>query len=103
MNLQSDDRKRLDSQRSAAARFFAENYSREKRYLIIFERDFSRYLSSAEFLKSDDAKKVQVYYDFLGDFESLKEKMKEFRWSKEFLLENGIDFVSIKKLYFSVA
>ena len=36
-------------------------------------------------------------------FEGLKEKMKEFRWSKEFLLANGIDFVSIRKLYFSVA
>lgn len=101
--MRNEDRKRLDSQRSAAARFFAENYSREKRYLIIFERDFSRYLSSAEFLKSDDAKKVQVYYDFLCDFERLKDLMKEFRWSKEFLLENGIDFVSVRKLYFAVA
>lgn len=102
MNLQSEDRKRLDAQRCAAAQYFVKNYSREKRYLIIFERDFSRYLSSADFLKSEEAKNFQVYYDFLSDFEELKEKMKEFSWSKDFLKENGIDFREIKKLFFSV-
>lgn len=45
----------------------------------------------------------QFFYDFLVFFEDLKEKMKEFRWSKEFLSENGIDFVALKKLYFAVA
>lgn len=98
----NEDRKRLDSQRSQAAQFFARNYSREQRYLIILARDFEKYLSSAAFLQSDDAKSVQVYYDFLLDFERLKELMKEFRWSKEFLAENGIDFQAAKKLYFSV-
>lgn len=93
---------RLDSQRSQAARFFTRNYSRERRYLIILARDFEKYLSSAEFLKTEDAKSVQVYYDFLCDFERLKELMKEFRWSKDFLAENGIDFQAAKKLYFSV-
>ena len=102
MNLQSEDRKRLDAQRCAAAQYFVKNYSREKRYLIIFERDFSRYLSSADFLKSEEAKNFQVYYDFLSDFAELKEKMKEFSWSKDFLKENGIDFQEIKKLFFSV-
>jgi hypothetical protein len=103
MNLESDDRKRLDYQRSQAARYFVENYTREQRYLIIFERDFSEYLKSAAWLRTAEARNCQKYYDFLCDFERLKELMKEFRWSKEFLLENGIDFVSIKKLYFSVA
>ena len=98
----SDDRKRLDCQRSAAARYFVENYTREQRYLIIFERDFSEYLKSSEWLKTEDARNCQKYYDFLCDFERLKELMKEFRWSKDFLLENGIDFIAVRKLYFSV-
>lgn len=102
MNLQNEDRKRLDCERSQAARYFAERYSREERYLRIFARDFSRYLSSADYLRSSESRKVQVYYDFLLDFERLKELMKEFRWSKEFLLGHGIDFVAVRKLYFSV-
>jgi hypothetical protein len=28
--------------------------------------------------------------------------MAEFKWSKEFLKANGIDFVALKKLYYSV-
>lgn len=102
MKLRNEDRLRLDSQRSQAAQFFQKNYSREKRYLIIFERDFSNYLNSCEFLKSEQAKSVQIYYDFILDFERLKTLMKEFRWNKEFLRENGINFDEIKKLYFSV-
>lgn len=102
MNLQSEDRKRLDSQRSQAAHYFAERFSREERYLIIFQRDFEKYLSSAEYLRSEESKNVQFYFDFLCDFERLKELMKEFRWSKDFLKEKGIDFTEIKNLYFSV-
>lgn len=100
--MRNEDRKRLDSQRSAAARYLAEKYSREQRYLIIFARDFQKYLSSAEYLLSKDTDN-QYYFDFLTDFERLKEMMKEYRWSKEFLMENGIDFVSVRKLYFAVA
>ena len=37
------------------------------------------------------------------DFERLKTLMNEFRWSKDFLRENGIDFAELRKLYFSVA
>lgn len=99
----NEDRLRLDRQRTDAAKYFVEKYSREERYLEIFQRDFSCYLNSSEWLRSDDAKSYQRYFDFLCDFEELKEKMKEFRWTKEFLKENGIDFVSIKKLYFAVA
>lgn len=100
--MRNEDRQRLDSQRSAAARFFCENYTREQRYLIVFARDFANYLASADYLRERDTLH-QFYWDFLCDFVSLKEKMKEFRWSKEFLLANGIDFGAIKKLYFAVA
>lgn len=98
----NEDRKRLDSQRSAAARFFAERYDREMRYLLIFSRDFAQYLSSSEYLLKKDTSN-QFYFDFLLDFESLQMKMKEFRWSKEFLKLHGIDYGSIRKLYFAVA
>ena len=97
------DRQRLENERKAAIRYFRDNFSREQRYLISFERDFTEYLSSAAWLQSDEARKCQKFFDFQICFEGLKEKMKEFRWSKEFLLAHGIDFVSIKKLYFSVA
>jgi len=112
------DRKQLDVDRCRAAQFFCEKYSREKRYLIIFQRDLQSWLNSEKFLlglkqkissdenwlSSDEGiKQGQNYFDFLCSFEELKEKMKEFRWSKDFLLENGIDFVALKKLYFALA
>lgn len=97
------DRERLDSQRTAAARYFAENYSREQRYLIVFARDFAQYLASSSWLKSEEAKQSQKFYDFFCDFEDLKSKMKEFSWSADFLKENGIDFREIRRLYFAVA
>lgn len=92
----------LSVQRKNAARYFVSNYSLEQRYLIIFERDFSECLNSEKWMKSDAAKQSQKYFDFLVSFEELKEKMKEFRWSKDFLKENGIDFNRIKKLYFAL-
>ena len=98
----NSDRLQLDCKRSQAARYFAEKYTREERYLIIFERDFSAFLSSADYLRSKDTDN-QYYWDFLMTFEELKEKMKEFRWSKEYLAAHGIDFVAVKKLYFAVA
>lgn len=103
MKTKNPDRLRLDSERTAAAKYFVRNFSREKRYLIIFARDFNIYLQSANWLQSDEAKGIQKFWDFLCDYKSLREKMQEFRWSKEFLAENGIDFKSIKKLYFAVA
>ena len=102
MKEKNEDRLRLDSDRNKAAQFFVENYSREERYLKIFFRDFSGYLKSADYLLKKDTAN-QYYFDFIISFEELKDKMKEFRWSKEFLSKNGIDFVSIKKLYFAVA
>jgi len=102
MELNSD-RLRLDCQRSQAAQFFAKNYPREKRYIVILSRDLSKEFSAISSLGIEKAKEFQLFYDFLCDFEKLKELMKEFRWSSEFLKENGIDFKSYRKLYFSAA
>lgn len=98
----SGERKRLDSQRSRAAQFFCKNYSREERYLIILQRDLEKEFEAINSLGIEKAKSFQIYFDFLLNFENLREKMKEFKWSKDFLKENGIDFVSLKKLYFSL-
>ena len=102
MIQQNSDRMQLDNKRCRAAQYFCEKYSREERYLQIYSRDCENYLSSAEYLKTKDIAN-QYYFDFLVFFESLKEKMIEFRWSKDFLKENGIDFASLRKLYFAVA
>lgn len=99
---ESDIQKKY-SDRKKAAEYFAQNYSREQRYLIIFARDFQEYLKSGNWLKTDEAKKEQKYFDFLGDFKNLKTKMQEFRWTKDFLLAHGIDFPAIRSLYFAVA
>ena len=100
--MKNADRLRLDADRRKAAHFFTERYSREERYLIIFSRDFSAYLNSADYLRKKDVNN-QYYFDFLVSFDSLKEKMKEFSWSAGFLMEHGIDFKAIRKLYFAVA
>ena len=102
MTKQNSDRLQLDSQRCRAAQYFAHNYSREERYLQIYSRDCENFLASEKYLLSKDTAN-QYYFDFLVFFDSLKEKMIEFRWTKDFLKENGIDFKSLRKLYFAVA
>ena len=97
------DRLQLDYHRSQAAQFFAKNYSREKRYLIILARDLQNEFSMIQNLGIEKAREFQKFWDFILDFEKLQALMKEFRWSSEFLKENGIDFKSYRKLYFSVA
>ena len=92
----------LDETRRKAAKFFAEKFSREDRYLIIFARDFSAFLNSSDYLKTKDTEH-QFYFDFLCAFDNLREKMKEFSWSVDFLKEHGIQFKKIRKLYFAVA
>lgn len=80
--------------------------SRENRYLISFARDFKNFLSNGDYYKKhlEEAKeKSNTYWDFIVSFDSLKEKMAEFKWSKDFLKENGIDFAAIRSLYFAVA
>lgn len=99
--MMSEDRKRLDSQRSQAAQFFVKNYSREKRYLIILSRDLESEFSMIQNLGIEKSREFQKFYDFLCDFEELQSLMKEFRWSCEFLKENGIDFKTYRKLYFA--
>ena len=101
--MMSEDRKRLDSQRSQAAQFFVKNYSREQRYLIILSRDLESEFSMIQNLGIEKSREFQKFWDFILDFEKLQALMKEFRWSSEFLKENGIDFKSYRKLYFAVA
>jgi len=106
------DRLRLDCQRSQAAQYFARNYSRDKRYLVILSRDLAKEFRAINSMGIMKAEKVcetdlkdsakQIYFDFICDFEKLKELMKEFRWSKDLLKENGIDFNSLRQLYFAV-
>lgn len=99
---QNEDRKLLDCKRSQAAQYFAKNYSREQRYLIILSRDLENEYSMVQNLGIEKAREFQKFYDFLCDFERLQSLMKEFRWSCEFLKENGIDFKLYRKLYFAV-
>jgi hypothetical protein len=98
MIKQNPDRLQLDSQRSLAAQYFCEKYSREERYLQIYSRDCENFLASEKYLLSKDTAN-QYYFDFLVFFESLNEKMIEFRWSEDFLNENGIDYSELKRLY----
>ena len=103
MANKNSDRLQLDFQRSLAAKYFSENYPREKRYLLILSRDLTKNFEAINSLGIEKAKTFQLYFDFILDFERLRDLMKEFRWSKEKLAEFGIDFVSLRKLYFAVA
>ena len=99
--MKNNDRQQLDSKRSQAAQYFVENFSREKRYLIILSRDLENEFSMIQNLGIEKARDFQKFWDFILDFEKLQALMKEFRWSCEFLKENGIDFKSYRKLYFA--
>ena len=100
--MRNADRMQLDYSRGLAAHYLCEKYSREERFLKIFARDFSAFLNSSDYLRKKDIAN-QYYFDFLCAFDSLKEKMSEFKWSSDFLLANGIDFKEIRRLYFAVA
>lgn len=78
------------------------NKSREEKYLLILSRDLLKGFQAINSLGIEKAKEYQLFYDFILNFEELKELMKEFRWSKEFLSANGIDFISYRTLYFAV-
>lgn len=97
------DRERLDMERKKSAEYLLKHFDREHRYLVIYARDFADYLKSAEWLRSAEARHFCKLYDFMADYQGLRRRMAEFRWSKEFLAQNGIDFPAIKNLYFSVA
>ena len=97
------DRQRLDTERRKSAEYLLRNYDREKRYLVIYARDFAEYLKSADWLQTSEARRFCKFWDFLADYQGLRRRMAEFRWSKEFLMANGIDFVAVKNLYHSVS
>ena len=97
------DRKKADVINHQAQKYFCDTFDREKRYLVILSRDLSKGYNAINSLGIEKAKSLQLYYDYICDFEKLQALMKEFRWSCEFLKENGIDFKSYRKLYFSVA
>lgn len=99
--MKNEDRQQLDCKRSQAAQYFVQNYSREKRYLIILSRDLENEFSMIQNLGIEKSREFQKFWDFILDFEKLQSLMKEFRWSSEFLKENGIDFKSYRKLYFA--
>ena len=101
--MRNEDRQQLDSKRSQAAQYFVQNFSREKRYLIILSRDLQNEFDMIQNLGIEKASQFQKFWYFILDFEKLQSLMKEFRWSSEFLKENGIDFKSYRKLYFAVA
>ena len=96
------DKEKLNAQRTSSARYYVKNFSREERYLQVFARDFEKYLSSSEYLKTKDTEH-QLYFDFLCDFDDLNAKMKEFCWTPAFLKSYGINYKEIRKLYFAVA
>lgn len=101
--MRNEDRQQLDYQRSQAAQYFVQNFSREKRYLIILSRDLQNEFDMVQNLGIEKARQFQKFWDFILDFEKLQALMKEFRWSSDYLKENGIDFKSYRKLYFAVA
>lgn len=77
--------------------------SREEKYLIILSRDLLNGFQAITENGIEKSKEFQYFYDFIISFEELREKMNEFRWSNEFLIENGINFKEYRKLYFAVA
>ena len=99
--MRNEDRLQLDYQRSQAAQYFVQNFSREKRYLIILSRDLQNEFDMIQNLGIEKARQFQKFWDFILDFEKLQALMKEFRWSSDYLKKNGIDFQSYRKLYFA--
>ena len=94
----------IKQQQKKAMTYIIENFSREERFLIMFRRDCEKYVScftSENF--SDNGKREMVIGEFHQTFHSLRDKMNEFHWTKDFLKENGIDFKTLRKLFFRVA
>ena len=88
-----------DQQLLAAQKFFVKNYSREERWLIILQRDLQKGFTAINAVGIEKSKDYQFYYDFPFDFESLKEKMNEFGWSKKMLKSRGINYNRLEELY----
>lgn len=97
------DREKLNSQRAKAVDYIISHYTREQRHLLWYQREMAEYLKSAAWLQTPAAREYQKFWDFISEFESLKNHMREFRWSADFLASHGIDFKSARKLYFAVS
>lgn len=93
----------LETERKNAMSHMMKNYSREQRLLIMFEQDSKKFLDSFSSEKfKDESKRQMVVGELKESFVFLTEKMREFRWSKEFLLSQGIEFKKLRKLYFDL-
>lgn len=69
-----------------------------ERYLISVKYHYDRFSSSAEWLKTPEAKSQQYFYDFLVFAESLPVYMGRFGWNRKYLNENGINIRFISAL-----
>ena len=88
-------------------------FSREQNVLLLLSKDLHHnsqciiaqgIFSADEICKTDAKDSIkQNYFDFLVNFESLRDRMKEFHWSAEFLADYGIDFKEYRKMYFAVS
>ena len=98
------ERKSLQEQRKDAVEYIVKNFSREERILMMCSEDSKKFLScfSADKFKSEESRQ-RILAEFRSMFRFLREKMAEFRWSKKFLAENGIDFVQLRNLFYQVA
>lgn len=97
------DREKLDAQRKKAIQYMLNRFSREQRHLAWYQREITGYLQSADWLMTEEARNYQKFWDFISEFEGLKAHMREFRWSADFLKENGVDFKAARKIYFAVS
>jgi hypothetical protein len=96
------DKERREYERQRAWDYMMQ-LPRDVRNLKVYGRDFPEYLKSAEWMQTPEARKVSMkVFDFMFDFCALKKDMAQYRWSKEFLAENGVDFTSAKKLFFAI-
>lgn len=93
----------LKGQQKKAMDFMIEKFSREERLLIMFQQDSKKFVDcfTADNFK-DSGKRGMVIGELHETFRFLREKMAEFRWSKDFLLSRGIDFKQMRKFYFQL-
>ena len=82
--MKNEDRLQLDSKRSQAAQYFVQNYSREKRFLIILSRDLENEFSMIQNLGIEKAREFQKFWDFILDFEKLQYRGEEVDWRTDF-------------------
>lgn len=78
------------------------NLSPTERICKVMRYNFAEYSAKAEKAGGTVEKNSWLAGQIIASFEYLKERMKELRISKETLAENGINFDSFRKLYFSV-